>query len=338
MVRGGTSVIITRARTAFQLRRTDRGSLYLDGSVGQPGVLDVPPVAGAPLVSLLVDTGAHISVMGAGGKRHLKDWLPHQRRVRGVGGIAVGSYGAGVLDVSFRTPAGGLWSAGKALTVLGEAFAVKLLHGDHSSRPRAAVVLQAACVRAVEAVKPRKGRELRACAGVPLSKVADVVARLGITSPRVLRKLSTFMDGVVELTVPDAAPLDSALRRACMKRTSTRRERTALSVARDKPIPKGRRWYVDITPRMPVGIDGKRYGVIFIEHLTRYIIVFYVIDKSTDSFVYALRQLVIFVKSHLPSAFQLDMHGDSGRAWTSRGGETTACPQPWPSTSRRRRP
>ena len=107
---GGTSMIITRAKTAFPLRRNGRGSLYLDGSVGSAGALDVPPVLGDPHVALLIDTGAQISIMGPGGARHLKNWSPCQRSIRGVGGVAVSSEGAGDLEVAFRALATGLWS------------------------------------------------------------------------------------------------------------------------------------------------------------------------------------------------------------------------------------
>ena len=218
---GAASVVITRAKTAFPLRRTTQGSLYLDGSVGVRGTLTVPPEDGAPLVSLLVDTGAHISIVGEGGHVHLSDWRAHDREVYGVGGIAVQSAGAGRLTVDFRTPGHGLWGSGRALTVFGEPYAVKVLRTDHTSAPWAFTALQTANVRvalaAPEAVtgagaaRPSRygaGRAMRKCGGTMLTAASDVVERLGITNPRVLKELHTFVHGVAPLSPSGGSGMD----------------------------------------------------------------------------------------------------------------------------------
>jgi len=56
-------------------------------------------------------------------------------------------------------------------------------------------------------------------------------------------------------------------------------------------------------------------------------VVFYLVDKSTASFVFALRELVIFVKARHPDAFPLELRRDSDRAWTITGRGENVLPE-----------
>ena len=51
------------------------------------------------------------------------------------------------------------------------------------------------------------------------------------------------------------------------------------------------------------------------------------VDKSTASFVFALRELVIFVKARHPDAFPLELRRDSDRAWTITGRGENVLPE-----------
>ena len=104
-----------------------------------------------------------------------------------------------------------------------------------------------------------------------------------------------------------------------MRRSGVPHMRPAASLARDASIPLGRRWGMDLTCRMPLGVDGKRYGILFVEKHKLQIFICYLVDKTTSSFVYALRELVISVRARFPGAFPLELHGDSDRAWTITG-------------------
>ena len=74
-----------------------------------------------------------------------------------------------------------------------------------------------------------------------------------------------------------------------------------------------------MTCRMPLSVDRKRYVVIFVEFQTLYMLVFYLIDKTTESFVYALRELNNWVRARIGPGPPLQIHGDSDRAWTITG-------------------
>ena len=120
--------------------------------------------------------------------------------------------------------------------------------------------------------------------------------RLGITSARVLRQVHLIADGVGPLVVPkNASFVDAAWQRAAMRRRAVHHERSAAPKAADALVSKGCRWGVDLTCRMPLSVDGKRYGVVFVEFRTGYMLVYYLVDKTTDSFVYALRELTGWV-------------------------------------------
>ena len=64
--------------------------------------------------------------------------------------------------------------------------------------------------------------------------------------------------------------------------------------------------------------------MLFVEKHTLYVFICHLVDKTTSSFVYALRELVVFVRARSPEAFPIELHGDSDRAWavTGRGDDT----------------
>ena len=163
--------------------------------------------------------------------------------------------------------------------------------------------------------------EGRPCQGTMLASAAVVAKRVGITDPRTLRRLHKMVVGVAELNVPPKASFyDDAWRRAAMRRRRVPHQRSAASLAHDALIPKGKRWRVDITCRMPLSIDGKRYGIVFIEDKTLYVLIYYVVDKSSASFLSAVQELLVWVKSHLPAGvLPLELLADSDSAWTVTG-------------------
>ena len=64
MHHGEQSMVVTRRGTGFALRRSPAGFLYIDGSAEVAGVMDIPPSDNARPLSLLLDTGAAVSVAG----------------------------------------------------------------------------------------------------------------------------------------------------------------------------------------------------------------------------------------------------------------------------------
>jgi len=200
---------------------------------------------------------------------------------------------------------------------------------DHTGFPTAHAICEGSKVRAARAASSRtdeersealEARAPRQGRGTTLRTIEDAVQRLGITGPVVLRKLHLILDGVAKLHVPPNRKfVDAAWRRAAMRRSWVPHTRSEAPMAQDVLIPLGRRWGMDITCRMPLSVDGKRYGIFFVEKHTLYVIVFYLADKTTSSFVYALRELVIFVRVNFPEALPIELHGDSDRAWTITG-------------------
>ena len=213
---------------------------------------------------------------------------------------------------------------------------IKVLTDDHKNFPAPLSICEGEDLRAVLAVgagtdaarsgQPSKAQAARQGLRTPLRTVDEAVQRLGITSPRVLRSPHLVLNGVDKLDVPpgDGALVDEAWQEAAMRRSAVRHKRSKESLARDKLIPPGRRWGMDLTCRMPLSVDGKRYGMLFVEKRTLFVFICYLVDKTTSSFVHALRELVVFVRAHLPEAFPIELHSDSDRAWavTGRGDDT----------------
>ena len=302
----------------------------LEGSVRTRGRLDVPPIAGDPLLSLLIDTGAQTSVAGDRWKDVLSGVSGIGTSVRGVGDVLVESEGSGTLDIHFRTPEEGIWSINKILDPLWPKLkSVKLVTTDHSAPPRCLHLvpgMNTPRTLETETVSPSAAgltgerfhrRNLRRFGGTALTDPKTIAARVGITNLKVLKDLHRIVDGVDKLIIkPGDSFLDEAVQRACKRRTTVHHARSATSLARDETIPKGKFWYIDFTPRMPLSVDNKHYGLILIEKRTRYVLIYYVQDKSSESFVLALRQLLVFARQHFPEVLPLTIHGDSDSAWT----------------------
>ena len=93
--------------------------------------------------------------------------------------------------------------------------------------------------------------------------------RLHITQPPVLRALSRMALGVNEFTPPNSAQLiPDHLLQASLRRRAIPRARTLGSRARDAELPIGKRWYVDMLPRMPTCLSGFVTGALFMEYKT----------------------------------------------------------------------
>ena len=98
----------------------------------------------------------------------------------------------------------------------------------------------------------------------PLNQ-AQVVERLHIYQPPVLRELFRMALGVEQFSPPNGAELvPDHLMQASLRRRAIPRARTLGSRALSAELPIGKRWHVDMLPRMPPCLSGFVTGALFV--------------------------------------------------------------------------
>ena len=151
----------------------------------------------------------------------------------------------------------------------------------------------------------------RTCRFRPLNQ-EQVVERLHLFQPPLLRELHRMALGVGQLTPPDSARLmPDHLIQSALRRRAVARSRTLGSRARDATLPMGRRWHVDMLPHLPRSLSGFVTGALFMEHKSSFLKLWLMRSGTAVEFGDVPDRHAMWVLGVHPAVGSLEIRGDS---------------------------
>lgn len=315
----------------YPMGRGARGEIYLDVSVQERGFFDVPANDKDQKLRLQLDSGAHVNVAG----RHWESMLSLSDApgtgVYGVGKNFVEALGAGKAQIRFRSPAGIVWRQARRIVWPKEAVAVKVV--SEGGRKRSPAVLLIDGVGQPPAHEGEKKEpagattpRLRNGRHRQISTAEEAVQRLHLTSVPALKLLHLCTIGAARLSgIPGnrQSMMSDAFLAAAFRRSSGHHFRTAASFAEDEMLVTGQRWHMDLVGHMHPDLDGNTTGLFVVEHKSRFVAIWLMLNKTFPQFGAAMDKFLAFARSHHPNAGTIQLGVDSDPVWTvsARGDE-----------------